>query len=78
MNLKGVIILMTNKYIKEYVRIINSLGVDDATKKCMAENVLLKAELQKRESRKQFAVASVAVAFLAFAGTYIYKNKISK
>ncbi len=67
---------MTNKYIKEYVRIINSLGVDEATKKCIAENVLLKAELQKREAKKQLAVASVVVAFLAFAGTYFYKNKM--
>ena len=74
--MKGVIISMTNKYIKEYVRIINSLGVDEATKKCIAENVLLKAELQKREAKKQLAVASVAVAFLAFAGTYFYKNKM--
>ena len=51
------------------------MGVDEATKKCMAENVLLKAELQKREAKKQFAVASVAVVALAFAGTYFYKNK---
>ena len=65
-----------NKYIKEYIRIINSMGVDEATKKCMAENVLLKAELQKREAKRQFAVASVAVVVLAFAGTYFYKNKM--
>lgn len=67
---------MTNKYIKECIRILNSLGVDEATKKCIAENVLLKAELQKRDTKKQIAVASVAFAVLAFAGTYIYKNKI--
>lgn len=67
---------MTNKYIKEYIRIINSLGVDEATKKCIAENVLLKAELQKRESRKQLAVASVAFAVLAFAGTKFYKSRM--
>lgn len=74
--MKGVIISMTNKYIKEYIRIINSLGVDEATKNCIAENVLLKAELQKRETRKQIAVASVAFAILAFAGTKFYKNKM--
>ena len=73
--MKGVIISM-NKYIKEYIRIINSMGVDEATKKCIAENVMLKAELQKREAKKQFAVASVAVVALAFAGTYFYKNKL--
>ena len=65
-----------NKYIKEYIRIINSMGVDEATKKCMAENVILKAELQKREAKKQIAVASVAVVALAFVGTYFYKNKV--
>lgn len=73
--MKGVIILM-NKYIKEYIRIMNSMGVDEATKKCIAENVLLKAELQKREAKKQFAVASAAVVALAFVGTYFYKNKM--
>ena len=52
------------------------MGVDEATKKCMAENVILKAELQKREAKKQFAVASVAVVALAFVGTYFYKNKV--
>ncbi len=66
---------MTDKYIKEFVRIINSLGVDEATKKCIAENVILKAEIQKREAKKQLAVASVAVFALAFAGSYFYKNK---
>ena len=65
-----------NKYIKEYIRIINSMEVEEATKKCMAENVFLKAELQKRENKKQIVVASVAVVALAFAGTYFYKNKI--
>lgn len=55
---------------------MNSLGVDEATKKCIAENVLLKAELQKREARKQLAVASIAFAVLAFAGTKFYKSRM--
>lgn len=66
---------MAEKYIKDFIRIINSLSVDEETKKCIAENVILKAELQKHEAKKQLAVASVAVFALAFAGTYFYKNK---
>ena len=73
--MKGVIISM-NKYVKEYIRIINSMGIDEVTKECIKENVLLKAELQKRQAKKQMAVASVAVVALAFAGTYFYKNKM--
>ncbi|MBQ6935824.1 MAG: hypothetical protein IJN49_04660 [Clostridia bacterium] len=65
-----------NKYVKEYIRIINSMGIDEVTKECIKENVLLKAELQKRQAKKQMAVASVAVVALAFAGTYFYKNKM--
>ena len=64
MSLKGVVTLtvMNNKYLSEYIRLMKCLELSDDEKKALAAKTALRAELRKKEQKKQvMTAASVAV-----------------
>lgn len=60
---------MIERDIREFVRLVGSLSLDQAAKQRIADNLFQNASARRENPAKYFAVAS-AVAFLA-VGTYL-------
>ena len=63
-----------DNYLKEFVRIISSISIEDNFEKNMFEKVTENIGTSKNESRKQIAVASIAAVAIAVGVSFFIRS----
>ncbi len=62
-----------DNYLKEYVRVMNNIALEDDYIKSIFDKVAENIGTSKNETRKQIAVASVAVVAMAACISYFVR-----
>ena len=75
MSLKGATVMTTNDCVSEYKRLVGNIRMQDVQFEKMLNDISLKTDDVKTDSKKQFAVAVAAMTAMALGVKFMLDSK---